>query len=159
MESPNCWGWKGLLRIIQSNAAAKAGSPGADCTESHPGMFWVFPDRETPQPPWASCSSVLSSPPPHAGWCLAGFIDDFNLLSGTLWSEQMGTQYLSPFLGWTFLLCPYSPTWPQLFHSKYPHHTVQALRGLLSPCVLVWRDLFWPWLEWPANADPGSPAS
>ena len=35
----------------------EAGSPRAGGTGPHPGGSWVSPEKETPQPPWAACSS------------------------------------------------------------------------------------------------------
>lgn len=38
--------------------SAKAGSPGASDTEMCPGVFWMSPQRETAQLPWAAASSA-----------------------------------------------------------------------------------------------------
>lgn len=37
-----------------------AGTARAGCSGPHPAGFWVLPRTETPQPPWATCSSVQS---------------------------------------------------------------------------------------------------
>ena len=39
---------------------AEAGSPTAVCTGPCPGGSGISPEQETPQPPWAACSSALS---------------------------------------------------------------------------------------------------
>lgn len=47
--------------LIQS--PAKAGSPGAGCTGWCPGECWVFPEKQTPKPLWASlfqCSVTVT---------------------------------------------------------------------------------------------------
>ena len=59
-ESQNSRGWKGPLWVIKSNPPAEAGSPTAGCTGPCPGRFWISPEKETPQPPWAACSSAPS---------------------------------------------------------------------------------------------------
>jgi len=51
---------KGPLWVIQSNPPAEAGSPTAGCTGPCPGGSWISPERETPQRPWAACSSAPS---------------------------------------------------------------------------------------------------
>ena len=38
----------------------EAGSPRAGCTGPCPGGSWISPEKETPQPPWAACSSAPS---------------------------------------------------------------------------------------------------
>ncbi|XP_053858456.1 uncharacterized protein LOC128821433 isoform X2 [Vidua macroura] len=48
-------GWKGSLEITQSNPPAKAGSPGAGDTGTHPGGVGMSPEREILQPP---CTAV-----------------------------------------------------------------------------------------------------
>jgi len=35
-------------------------SPTAGCTELCPDRFLISPEKETPQPPWAACSSAPS---------------------------------------------------------------------------------------------------
>ena len=59
-ESQNGRGWKGPLWITQSNPPAEVGSPTAGCIGPCPGGSWISPEKETPQPPWAACSSALS---------------------------------------------------------------------------------------------------
>jgi len=59
-ESQNVRGWKGPLWVIQSNPPAQAGSPTAGCRGPCPGRSWISPEKETPQPPWAACSSAPS---------------------------------------------------------------------------------------------------
>ena len=59
-ESQNGRGWKGPLWVIQSNPTAEAGSPTAGCTGPCPGGSWIPPEKETPPPPWAACSSAPS---------------------------------------------------------------------------------------------------
>jgi len=60
-ESQSDGGWKGPLRIIQSNLPTKAGSPSAGCRVPRPGGFWVSPETEAPQPFWTTCSRALST--------------------------------------------------------------------------------------------------
>ena len=38
----------------------KAGSPTAGCTGPCPDRSWISLEKETPQPPWAACSSAFS---------------------------------------------------------------------------------------------------
>ena len=59
-ESQNGRGWKGPLWVIWSNPPAEAGSPTAGYTGPCPGGSWISPEKETPQPPWAACSSAPS---------------------------------------------------------------------------------------------------
>jgi len=59
-ESQNGRGWKGPLWVTQSNPPAQAGSPRAGCTAPRPGRAGISPEKETPQPPWAACSSAPS---------------------------------------------------------------------------------------------------
>ncbi|PKU40316.1 hypothetical protein llap_9380 [Limosa lapponica baueri] len=61
MEHRITWGWKGPLEIIWSNPTAKAGPPRAGCTGTCPGGFGLqmSPEKETPPPLWAACSSAL----------------------------------------------------------------------------------------------------
>ena len=55
-------GWKGPQEI-KYNLPAKAGSPRAGCTGPRPGGFSISPEKDTPQPLWAACSSALSPLP------------------------------------------------------------------------------------------------
>ena len=59
-ESQNGRGWKGPLWVIWSNPPAKTGSPRAGCTGPCLGGSWISPEKETPLPLWAACSSALS---------------------------------------------------------------------------------------------------
>ena len=67
-SSLRCWvtgsqngrGWKGPLWVTQSNPPAEAGSPTVGCTGPCPGGSWISPEKETPQPLWAACSTALS---------------------------------------------------------------------------------------------------
>lgn len=38
----------------------RAGSPGAYCAGWYPGEFWISPEKETAEPLWATCSSVVT---------------------------------------------------------------------------------------------------
>ena len=72
-ESQNSRGWKGPLWVTQSNPPAQAGSPRAGCTGPWSGGSWISPEKETPQPPWAACSSAPSpSEGRSSSWCSAG---------------------------------------------------------------------------------------
>ena len=59
-ESQNGRGWNGPLWVIWSNPPAEAGSPTVGCRGPCPGRSWISPEKETPQPPWAACSSAPS---------------------------------------------------------------------------------------------------
>ena len=59
-EPQNVRGWKGPLWVTPTNPPAEAGSPRAGCTGPRPGGAGISPEKETPQPPWAACSSALS---------------------------------------------------------------------------------------------------
>ena len=59
-ESQNGRSWKGPLWVIWSNPLAEAGCPTAGCRGPCPGGSWISPEKETPQPPWAACSSAPS---------------------------------------------------------------------------------------------------
>ena len=59
-ESQTGRGWKGPLWVTQSNPPTEAGSPRAGCTGPCPGRSRISPEKETPQPPWAACSSAPS---------------------------------------------------------------------------------------------------
>lgn len=159
MESQNGRGWMGPLEVTQSSPCYQSRitwsrwhrvtsrqvliiSRGGDSTDSLSILF------QCPEISYLHMQDgVLLAF--KGGWSSLS-------LAETLWSEQMD---FSPFFACAFTLCPYLPTWSQLLHIKYPHHTVLAVTELLFPHVLVWRDLFWPWLGWPVSADPGSPAS
>ena len=40
--------------------SCRSGSPTARCTGPCTGRSWISPEKETPQPPWAACSSAPS---------------------------------------------------------------------------------------------------
>ena len=71
-ESQSVRGWKGPLWVIWCNPPAEAGSPRAGCTGPCPGGSWTSPEKENPQPPWATCSrapSHLTMCPETAVYC------------------------------------------------------------------------------------------
>ena len=78
---------------------AQAGSPRAGCTGPCPGGFWISPEKETPQPPWAawarapSPSEGRSSSSCSAGTSSASEGDCF------LWSGLCGPRH-STSAGW-----------------------------------------------------------
>ena len=54
--------WSGLAGPSVGHPAqppAQAGSPRAGCTAPRPGGAGISPEKETPQPPWAACSSFF----------------------------------------------------------------------------------------------------
>ena len=71
--SQNCRDWKGPLEIIESNPPCQSRLPTADCTAGHLRGSWISPEKETPQPPWTSCSCAPSpslwKPKPKPPFC------------------------------------------------------------------------------------------
>lgn len=76
-ETRNWYDWQRPMEIIQSNPPA--GSPWAGDTGTHTGGFWISPDRENSQAPWAAYSKCY----PHTKWFLLKL--KWNLLHFSLW--------------------------------------------------------------------------
>ena len=55
-----CWGLEGTSVGHLVQPPAEEGSPTAGCTWPCPGAPWISPEKKTPQPPWAACSSAPS---------------------------------------------------------------------------------------------------
>ena len=54
------WGLEGPSVGPPVQPPAEAGSPRAGCTGLRPGRSGISPEKETPQPPWSTCSSAPS---------------------------------------------------------------------------------------------------
>ena len=119
-QSQHGRGWQGPLWVTQSNPPAKAGSPTAGCTGPCPGGAGISPEKETPQPPWAACSSA---PSPSEG------IRSFQL--STLWAGTcVSSQYCQ------YLLPTPPPHLLSRFLRAHPEHceSERGSRGSEEPC-------------------------
>lgn len=71
-KTQNGWGWKRPLETTSSNPSAQAVSPGAGHSSSCPHSFRRSLKRETPQPPWATCTSAQSLFTVNVSWSSGG---------------------------------------------------------------------------------------
>ena len=92
-----------------SPTPAKAGTPTTGCTGPCPGGFWISPEKETPQPPWAACSRA----PSPSKWRSSSSCSD-------------RTSYAS-----VCAHCPLSSHWAPL-KRVWPHPLKPSLKILIS---------------------------
>lgn len=87
---------------------SKAGTPRADCMESHPGLYWISPEKKTPQPLWVACSTaLLPSIWRHFSSYSYGTSCVFCLSchwAGVPWKESGPTWHLSLRYFWVFII-------------------------------------------------------
>ena len=139
-----CSGLEGISMGHLVHPPAEAGSPTAGFTGLCPGGSWISPEKETPQPPWAACSSA---PSPSEGRSSSSCSDGISVLefvpvapcpvAGHHWKES-GPILLTPTLK-IYMGIYKVPSQPSLLQAEQaqlpqPFLTGEMLQSPHHPC-------------------------